>query len=163
MSTLRLIAAEAVIRGPIKAGMGALILLLGVYFGLVGLISGLDFAREEFLRNWYFFLPLIVGFGLQVGLYVHLRNLVGRNASTDGAVAASGTSSGAAMVSCCAHYVVNVAPVLGATGFVAVVAEYQTELLWVGLAFNIAGLVYIASKVVLANKEHGKCAHSNSQ
>jgi Cu+-exporting ATPase len=61
------------------------------------------------------------------------------------------------MVSCCAHYLVNVLPVLGFTGFLVVVAEYQVELFWVGLAFNAAGIIYISSKVANASKEHQKC------
>lgn len=157
MTTQRSGAFQAKLNNPMLAGTGALVLLLIVYFGIVGIISGLDFAREEFVRNWYFFLPLMLGFGIQAGLYIHLRNLTARHGATGKAVAASGTTSGAAMVSCCAHYLVNVAPVLGATGFITVVAEYQTELFWAGLAFNAAGLAYVASKVVQANKEHKKC------
>ena len=42
------------------------------------------------------------------------------------------------MVSCCAHYLANVAPVLGAAGLVAFAAQFQVELFWVGLAFNAA-------------------------
>lgn len=145
---------------PAMTGSGAAILLLTIYFAVVGLVSGLDFARDEFVRYWYFFLPLTLGFGIQAGLYTHLRNLVGNHGASGKAVAASGTTSGVAMVSCCAHYLVNAAPILGATGFIAVVAEYQTELFWVGLAFNAAGLVYVASKVVQATREHKKCETS---
>lgn len=72
-------------------------------------------------------------------------------------VAASGTTSTAAMISCCAHYLVNVLPVLGVTGFITVVAQYQVELLWLGLAFNLAGILYIAPKVIQAYKEHKQC------
>jgi hypothetical protein len=41
-------------------------------------------------------------------------------------------------------------PILGATGLVALVGQYQVELFWVGLAFNLAGVVYISTKVVQA-------------
>jgi hypothetical protein len=43
-------------------------------------------------------------------------------------------------------------PVLGATGLVALVAQYQIELFWVGLAFNLAGVLYIGRKVVQASR-----------
>jgi hypothetical protein len=43
------------------------------------------------------------------------------------------------------------------TGFVSVVAQYQVQLLWVGLAFNLAGILYIAPKVIKAFKEHQQC------
>jgi len=72
-------------------------------------------------------------------------------------VAVSGTTSTAAMVSCCAHYLANILPIVGVTGFLTIVAQYQIELFWVGLAFNAAGILYIVPKIVNATKEHKKC------
>ncbi len=151
-------AAQAVgITRPLQFGVGAGLLLLAIYFGVVGLISGMDFALDQFAEFRYFMVLLALGFGLQVGLYVHLKNLVGRHGTSGKVVAVSGTTSTATMVSCCAHYLVNVLPVLGVTGFLAIVAEYQIELFWVGLAFNAAGLVYVLSKVASASREHQQC------
>jgi Cu+-exporting ATPase len=100
--------------------------------------------------------PLALGFGLQVGLYVHLRDLVAHDPSAK-VLAVSGTASSAAMVSCCAHYLANIVPLLGVAGFLTVVAEYQVELFWAGLAFNAGGIAYIAAKVIQAAKEHERC------
>jgi len=61
------------------------------------------------------------------------------------------------MISCCAHYLANVAPVIGATGLVTFAAQYQVEFFWVGLAFNAAGIAYITAKVLNARKEHARC------
>jgi Cu+-exporting ATPase len=142
---------------PIQFGAGAMVLLLAVYFGVVGLISGMGFALDEFAKYWYFFVPLALGFGIQIGLYTYLKHLVGQHGASGKAVAVSGATSTAAMVSCCAHYLANIVPLLGVAGFLTVVAEYQVELFWLGLAFNAAGLLYIASKVIDATKEHKKC------
>ena len=131
--------------------------LLAIYFGVVSLISGMDFAIEQFAAFWYFIVTLALGFGVQVGLYTYLKDLVGQHGVSGKVVAVSGTTSTAAMVSCCAHYLVNILPVLGVTGFLAVVAEYQVELFWLGLAFNAAGVIYILSRVINAYKEHKKC------
>lgn len=150
-------AVETGIAKPLQYGAGASAAMLAVYFGVVGLISGMAFALEQFAKYWYFILLLALGFGIQVGLYTYLKHLVGRHGASGKMVAVSGTTSTAAMVSCCAHYLVNVLPVLGVTGFLVVVAEYQVELFWVGLAFNAAGITYILSKVVNASKEHEKC------
>jgi len=142
---------------PLQFGLGACVLLLAVYFGVVSLISGRSFALEQFAEFWYFIVTLSVGFGIQVGLYIHLKNIVGRHGASGKVVAVSGTTSTAAMVSCCAHYLTNILPVLGVTGFLAVVAEYQVELFWVGLAFNAAGVSYILSRVIQASKEYKQC------
>ena len=142
---------------PLRFGAGACVLLLAIYFVVVGLISGMDFALEQFSRFWYFIVPLALGFGLQVGLFTHLKHLVGQHGASGKVVAISGTTSTAAMVSCCAHYLANIVPILGIAGFLTVVAEYEVELFWLGLAFNGAGVLYVLSKVVTASKEHQKC------
>ena len=154
------VAQSAFIR-PLQSGAGAFVLLLAVYFGVVSLISGVDFAFEQFAKFWYFIVPLALGFGIQVGLYTYLKNLVGQHGASGKVVAVSGTTSTAAMVSCCAHYLTNILPILGVTGILAVVAEYQVELFWLGLAFNAAGILYVASKVIQATKEHKKCVNNS--
>ena len=139
------------------AGFGAALALLGVYFGLLALVSGWDFTLEQFLAYRYFIVALAAGFGIQVGLFVHLKALV-QGARKQGVVlATSGTASTAAMVSCCTHYLANIAPIIGAAGLVTFAAQYQVELFWVGLAFNAGGILYITSKVIQATKEHAKC------
>ena len=139
------------------AGTGATLLLLGLYFGSLTLLSGWNFTREQFFTYPYFILALAMGFGIQVGLFVHLKALV-QGARKQGVVlATSGTTSTAAMVSCCTHYLANIAPIIGAAGLVTFAMQYQVELFWLGLAFNAAGIAYIASKVVQATKEHAKC------
>jgi len=138
-------------------GMIAFVLMLAVYFGVVSLVSGWDFTLEQFADFWHFIIALALGFGIQVGLYIHLRQLVGQQKMSGKMVAASGTTSTAAMISCCAHYLVTILPVLGVTGFITLVAQYQIQLFWLGLAFNLAGILYIAPKLIKASKEHQQC------
>jgi Cu+-exporting ATPase len=134
------------------AGILAFGLLLGIYFGILSLVSGWEFTLEQFATFWYFTVALAAGFGVQVGLYAYLRRLT-RHGDAAGRVAAvSGGTSTAAMISCCTHYLANVLPILGATGLVALVGQHQVELFWVGLAFNLAGVLYISSKVVQASR-----------
>ena len=142
----------------IGAGLGAFAALLAAYFAIVGLVSGRQFAVEQFATYWYFLVSLAAGFGLQMGLYSYLRRLVAHASGSTKVVAVSGTTSAAAMVSCCAHYLTNILPILGATGLVTIAAQYQVQFFWVGLAFNLAGIAYIAPKVVQAAKEHARCA-----
>lgn len=142
-----------------SSGFGALAfgLLLAAYFGAVSLVSGWRFTVSQFSEFWYYIVPLAAGFGVQVALFVRLRDLV-RHRAGGSVVAASGATSTAAMISCCAHYLANVAPVLGATGLVTFAAQYQVEFFWVGLAFNAAGITYIGGRLAGALKEHTQCA-----
>ncbi len=141
----------------VLAGVIASLALLAVYFGLLTLVSDWQFTREQFAQFWPFIVALAGGFGVQIALYFHLRHLVSGARAHGKVVAASGTASTAAMVSCCTHYLVNLLPILGATGLAALVAQYQIELFWVGIAFSAAGIVYIGSKVAAATKEHARC------
>ena len=139
------------------AGTAAAALLLGLYFGVLTLISGWPFTLEQFLQYRGFILALAAGFGIQVALFVWLKAVVRRARGQGAVLATSGTASTAAMVSCCLHYVANIAPIIGAAGLVTLAAQYQVELFWVGLAFNAAGIVFIASRLVRARKEHAIC------
>lgn len=141
----------AIIR-PLAAGIIALMVLLGLYFGILALVSDWAFTLEQFVTYWYFVVALAAGFGIQIGLYFHLRQLTQHGGGSGSVVAVSGGTSTAAMISCCTHYLANILPVLGATGLVALVAQYQVELFWVGLAFNLAGMTYIGRKVLHASR-----------
>jgi Cu+-exporting ATPase len=131
-----------------------------VYFGALTAVSGWKFTAEQFADFWYYILPLAAGFGLQVALYIRLRRLLHGPSAGRGMLAASGTTSTAAMVSCCAHYLMNVAPVLGATGLVTFAAQYQVEFFWVGIAFSAAGIAFIGNRLWKATKDHEQCAHA---
>jgi Cu+-exporting ATPase len=146
---------------PAGAGAGAFGALLVLYFGALTLVSGWSFTLSHFSEFWYFIVPLAAGFGLQVALFLKLREVVGRAKQAGTVIAASGATSTAAMISCCAHYLANVAPVLGATGLVAFAAQFQVEFFWVGLAFNAAGIAFVGTKLWKASKAHVHCVASD--
>jgi Cu+-exporting ATPase len=139
------------------AGALAFAVLLGIYFGALTALSGWGFTLSEFGKYWYYVVPLALGFGTQVAFFIRLRQVIARAKQTGAVVAASGTTSTAAMVSCCAHYLTTAAPVLGATGLVAFAAQFQVELFWLGLALNAAGIAFIATRLARATREHAQC------
>ena len=124
-------------------GVSAALVLLGLYVGVLTALSGWNFTISQFNEFWPFMVALASGFGLQVGLFLRLRQLTAIHHHANHVVAASGTTSTVAMLACCTHYLANVLPVLGAVGLVSMVAQYQVQLLWIGLIFNAAGLAYI--------------------
>lgn len=134
------------------------ILLLGLYFLILTAVSGWNFAQDQFAIYWYFIVSLALGFGIQIGLFTYLKQAIKNmkmSASGSGAtVAVTGTTSTLAMISCCAHYLVNILPLLGVSAFVSIVAQYQIELFWVGIAFNLAGIFYISRKIYKFKKQH---------
>ena len=127
-------------------GFLAVFLLVIFYFSTVTLISGWSFSKDQFSKFWYFILILAFGFGIQVGLYSYLKSAIHQNVSAK-ILATSGATSTAAMISCCAHYLVNVLPILGATGIITFISQYQIQFFWMGLVFNFTGITYMAGKV----------------
>lgn len=148
---------QTAIARPSAFGALAFGALLAVYFAALTLVSGWSFTVSQFADFWYYIVPLALGFGIQIALFVRLRQVVSLVKESGTVVAASGTTSTVAMISCCAHYLTNVAPILGATGLVAFAAQFQVELFWVGLLFNLAGIAYVGDKLFKASKEHARC------
>src|SRR3989344_4707305 len=95
----------------LRNGIIAAGILLAIYVSLVSLISGFEFMLSQLSSFWYFIIALASGFGIQVGLYFYLKNGIKQN-SPRSVLAVSGTTSTAAMISCCAHYLVNLLPIL---------------------------------------------------
>lgn len=131
----------------VTKGFFATALLIGGYFVVLSLVSGFEFAKNQFGEFWYFVVSLALGFGIQVGLYAYLRGAVKEMASRK-VIVVSGTTSTAAMISCCTHYLANILPILGTAGIVTFVGEYQVEIFYVGLLMNIFGVAYISKKVI---------------
>lgn len=138
---------------PFLSGSAATSILLGIYFSVLSMISGWDFAQSQFSRFWYFIVSLAIGFGIQIGLYVYLKNIIHRQNGTGKVLAASGTTSTLSMVSCCAHYLANIFPIIATTGITAIISQYQIGFLWFGLVSNLAGIAYISVIIIKFNKK----------
>ncbi len=127
--------------------------LLAVYFLVLTIVSGWSFATEQFSDFWYFIVGLALGFGIQIGLFVYLKGLVHGGGGGGKVLGVTGTTSTAAMISCCTHYLANLLPILGIAGAVTFVAQYQVELFWVGLLFNFLGILYIINRIIRFRKQ----------
>lgn len=126
---------------PVIVGALAASVLFGLYLGLVTLAQGWQHAIELLAEDLGLVLPIMVGFGMQVGLFVHLRAL--RASASAGGMAASTGTSTAAMLACCAHHLADVLPILGLSGTALLLGAYKTQLLWLGLGMNLAGVAYL--------------------
>ncbi|MBI5817246.1 MAG: hypothetical protein HZB09_02355 [Candidatus Yonathbacteria bacterium] len=142
---------KIIIQAVIK-GIGSAIGMLTVFFLVVTFISGWTFTISQFSAYWYFIVSLALGFGIQIGLYSYLKQAVSHDGAPKVVIAISGTTSTAAMISCCAHYLANILPILGVTGFISIIGQYQVELFWVGIVFNVGGIAFIGQKIIAFNR-----------
>ncbi|KKQ67120.1 MAG: hypothetical protein US86_C0001G0047 [Candidatus Daviesbacteria bacterium GW2011_GWA2_38_24] len=136
-----------ILRKSLLRGIIAFSVLLSVYFLILTLISGWRFTWEQFTEFWYYILSLALGFGIQFSLYSYFKGVIKEQAGGQ-VLATTGATSTGAMISCCAHYLTNILPILGVTGIVTFISQYQVQFFWIGLFFNLLGIFYIGNKVL---------------
>jgi len=123
---------------------------LFVFYYILFLLVTKDFRHPftQFLEFQPWMSILIIGFGIQVGLYSLLKKgfRLNPNQKKDAGVAAgaSGAMSGASMVACCAHHAVDILPILGVSGAALFLTEYQKEFLMLGVFANAIGILYMS-------------------
>jgi hypothetical protein len=130
---------------PIVFGVVGMLGLTGIYFGIVSIAESPAHAVELFIEDRWIILPIIVGFGVQVALYVMLKKRlfipvaeVGPSGALTGA---SGGVSATAMVACCAHHVTDVLPLVGLTAAATFLAEYRLAFMLIGLGTTFLGII----------------------
>jgi len=142
---------------PLGASLTGMILLTGLYFGIMSWAEGFKPAVELFWSDRWIVIPIIIGFGIQAALYSILRfRLFVPVASTgpSGALmGASGTTSTIAMVACCVHHFIEVLPILGLTAAATFLGWYRTLFLLGGLGLNLVGILVM---LIILFKERRK-------
>jgi len=127
------------------------------YGGVVGGVSGsLDHLRQQVGKDWYLLVPIIGGFGVQVGLFVHLRRSLGSGRGTGSTKALTGVGTGTSTVSmaaCCAHHLTDVLPFIGISGAALFLNEYRVPLMVLGVASNAVGI----AMTVRMMRRHRNC------
>jgi hypothetical protein len=129
-------------------GMGMLgsLALLGFYFLVTSLLGGWNFAVENFQQYWQWMVPLIIGFGVQIGLFFYVKAELHRRSAT-AAAASTGMSTGA-MVACCVHHIADIAPFLGIAAAGLFFTKYQASFLLMGVMSNILGIAYLGGMLI---------------
>ena len=132
---------------PVGAGLLGSLALMAIYVGLIALAESPARALEQWWQDRVFVLPILAGFGIQVGLYTVLRRglyLPHAVAQGGATTAASGGVSTLAMAACCAHRVADVLPFVGLSAAATVLAGWKEPLLWLAVLSNAAGVAVLA-------------------
>lgn len=127
---------------PILYGIVASLLMAFFYSLIMYLSMSAKEAWFIFTSSWYLILGIIIGFGIQIGLWKHLKNSGLKNMSKT-IPGASGAFSGTAMVTCCSHHLIDILPILGLTGISLFLTQYQRLFLAIGFSINLFGIAII--------------------
>jgi hypothetical protein len=130
---------------PLAAGIAGVVDLTGLYFGIVSWAESPQHSLELFWEDRWIVFPIILGFGLQAGLYTILKMRLFVPVATIGPsgpmIGIGGTTSTVAIVACCAHHVTDVLPILGLTASATFLAQYRIAFMLVGLGTTLIGIL----------------------
>jgi len=135
---------------PRSARLGALAgagLALFYVVVVAGSSGSWDHLADQAGQDWYYLVPIVGGFSIQVALIAELRR---RHRLQHAVAAASGVGAGAStvgMVACCAHHLADLAPILGATGAAAFLTDYRIVFMTVGIGVNAFGVALAAHRL----------------
>ncbi len=131
-------------RLPILTGFSGALTLFALYLAIVTIAQGWQHAIELFGQDAWLVIPIMLGFGMQAGLYTYLRKMLRRGSRRSKMMlGAGGGTSTAAMVACCAHHVADLLPLLGLSAAASFLAAYKLPFMLIGLAMNVLGIVVI--------------------
>lgn len=140
---------------PVGAGLGGMLALMALYLGIVSLAESPAHALDLFWEDKAFVIPIMLGFGTQVGLFVLLKKglYMPMHAPAAGATtAAGGGMSTMAMVACCAHHVADVLPLLGLTAAATFLANWKIPFMVLGLTMNLIGILVMLREIRRARR-----------
>ncbi len=122
-------------------GLLASVMLLTLYF-VIMFISQASFSEAytqlSSLALWV--IPLVFTFGLQVGLYIYVKDYSKRHMVDGKTTTISSVTSGTAMIACCAHHLTDTLPIIGFSIFATFLSKYQTVFLGIGILSNLTGI-----------------------
>ena len=144
------------LRRSLVFGVLASLGLLVFYVGTIAIVQDWEHAFTQLGEDAPFVAALVAGFGAQVALFTYTRAL---QASTSKAgVAAGAGSSSVAMVACCAHHLTDVLPVVGLSAGAGFLGAYKEPLLWLSVAINAGGVIYLVGQLRKATREYALTA-----
>lgn len=127
--------------------LGSLILFL-VYFSIVGGLSrDWRFPLNQFWLYKYWMSALVLGFGIQAGLFQSLRLKHLENLGTKATVGGGAGVSTISMVACCAHHLAEIVPLLGLSALSLFLVKYQIQLLALGVLTNVLGIIIMIGRI----------------
>jgi Cu+-exporting ATPase len=120
---------------------------------LVG-ASGWAHLGEQLRSDWYLVGLIIAGFGVQVALMVELRHRHRLYATEATASGAGAGASAMGMLACCAHHLIDIAPIVGATGALAFLANYRVAFMVGGIVLNAIGITIASRRLRQLDPHH---------
>lgn len=106
-------------------------------------------ALFQLKRYIWLLILLVLGFGLQIGLYTYLKH---KSIVCSVTAMAGGGVSAISMILCCSHYLINFLPFISLS-FATFLTRYTLYILLFGIASNLLGILFMLHKIASMNKK----------
>lgn len=106
-----------------------------------------DYTLRQLYDLKFWVIPLILGFGIQVGLYSFLKSCQKAGVAEGTAATGGVISSTGAMLACCAHHLTDILPFLGLAAAATFLATYQEWFLGLGILSNLGGILMMIRQI----------------
>ena len=124
-----------------RVGAWAAAAMAAAYVVVIRVASGsTEHLVDQIRADWWLLTPIVLGFGVQVGLIAELRRVHRVHAAELAAGSAGAGASAAGMAACCAHHIAELRPFLGLTGAAAFLTDWRGAFLGVGIAVNAVAI-----------------------
>ncbi len=127
----------------IRNSILAILIVVAINFIVLYLLNFPSMAIYQIKKYLILLILLVIGFGIQIGLYTYLRHI---NALCSVTTMTSGGVSSVSMLLCCSHYLVNILPFISAS-FASSLTRYTFYILLFGVLSNIFGILFMLNKI----------------
>jgi protein-S-isoprenylcysteine O-methyltransferase Ste14 len=117
--------------------------LLSVYVVVLTLGNSFEHALSELIKWWPWLLFQLMGFGIQMSMFFHMRDLskLGKWRGSASSLAVGGGVSASTMIACCLHHVTDVLPIIGLSAATLLLTQYQSLFMSLGVLANLVGII----------------------
>ena len=127
---------------------------------VLGASRSIDHLTDQVGADWYLLLPIVAGFGVQVGLLVELRRRQRMHRSVVAAGAAGAGASTVGMVACCAHHLADLLPLVGAIAAATFLYDYRLPFMLVGAGLNAIAIGLALRRLRKISPVHEEVEHA---
>ena len=128
---------------PIALGALGGLALFGFYVLLLSALGNVSHAFEQLNRDGWFIGPILIGFSIQVGVFVRIKQLHRHRRPHAALTAASAGTGAASMAACCVHHIGDVLPLLGISALSIGLEALRTPFMIASLIMNAGGASYM--------------------
>lgn len=133
---------------PLISGVLGSSVLLGIYLVILSVANNFSYAIDRLVKLWYLFLPLVLGFGIQIALLSYIKKFEYSNMKKENtSVATSMGISSASMAICCIHHIGELLPLLGFSAASLFLVQYQVPIILIAIFSNLFGILIMLVRI----------------